>query len=126
MVLGCYYLTIENLSSFLLTQKVLYFKDFEEVIYAYENNIINLHSFIWIELPPIRKYSLEAYTKNESPLEIRLNRSGSYLEFYRRIQLRKNIFNKIRQNYVRTTTGRVILNQTINNCFKTEFSKDSL
>ena len=124
MVLGCYYLTIENLSAFCLTQKVLYFRDFEEVLYAYENNIISLHSFIWIELPLIRNYELESYIANESPLEIRMSLSGTYLEIYRRIQSRKNIDNQVRKNYIRTTTGRVLLNQLIDEVFNKAFNKN--
>merc|ERR1712178_398508 len=48
MVLGCYYLTIENLSRNLLSKSIKYFSSKKDALLAYENQILSLHSYIWI------------------------------------------------------------------------------
>eukprot|EP00871_Galdieria_phlegrea_P003984 jgi/Galph1/4587/GphlegSOOS_G3290.1 len=46
MVLGCYYLTADNPYSQSINEN--YFSSFDDALRAYENNLINLHSYIWV------------------------------------------------------------------------------
>ena len=46
MVLGCYYLTTNNPSQQKRTDS--YFSDFKDVVLAYQQEQINLHTFVWV------------------------------------------------------------------------------
>jgi DNA-directed RNA polymerase subunit beta' len=48
MVLGCYYLTVNNIQGLLGSNH--YFADLEDVILAYSQNKIEIHSSIWIRI----------------------------------------------------------------------------
>lgn len=87
MVLGCYYLSVDNpLSTLRINQ---YFNNFQDVLIAYDQKKINLHSPIWV----INKiFELENEVKEKS-----------------NTQLIKGSNNK----YIRTTAGRIILNSSI-------------
>lgn len=104
MVLGCYYLTVNNISGLLGANH--YFESLEDVILAYHQNKLEIHSSIWIRyndfkhdlLNPIKKIKLE---------------DGSVIEYYENLQVRKTETNEIIVQYLKTTTGRVLLNYTI-------------
>lgn len=87
MVLGCYYLSVDNpLSTLRINQ---YFNNFQDVLIAYDQKKINLHSPIWV----INKiFELENEMKEKA-----------------NTQLIKGSNNK----YIRTTAGRIILNSSI-------------
>merc|ERR1711963_409549 len=46
MVLGCYYLTVNNIKG--LLGSMHYFANLNDVILAYEQNQIEIHSCIWV------------------------------------------------------------------------------
>ena len=46
MVLGCYYLTLTNVSNLLGSSH--YFSDLEDVILAYDQNQLEIHTSIWV------------------------------------------------------------------------------
>ena len=48
MVLGCYYLTVNNIKGLLGSNH--YFADLDDVILAYSQNQIEIHSTIWIRI----------------------------------------------------------------------------
>ena len=104
MVLGCYYLTVNNISKLLGSNH--YFSDLEDVILAYNQNKIELHSSIWIRI--------KNDNQSESNLKklIKLN-DNTTIEYYENLQIRKNEDGEIIVRYLQTTTGRVILNYTI-------------
>ena len=104
MVLGCYYLTVNNISGLLGSNH--YFVDLEDVILAYNQNKIELHSSIWIRIKDDNQFKSNLIRK------IKLN-DDTTLEYYENLQIRKDKDNKIIVQYLRTTTGRVILNYTI-------------
>ena len=104
MVLGCYYLTVNNISGLLGSNH--YFVDLEDVILAYNQNKIELHSSIWIRIKDDNQFQSNLIRK------IKLN-DDTTLEYYENLQIRKDKDNKIIVQYLRTTTGRVILNYTI-------------
>lgn len=104
MVLGCYYLTVNNITGLLGSNH--YFSDLNDVILAYNQEQIELHSSIWI------RYSKE--TNNQSKLiKITELSDKSYIEYYSNLQVRKDKNNNILVKYLQTTTGLVIFNYTI-------------
>lgn len=104
MVLGCYYLTINNVKELLGANH--YFANFEDVILAYNQNIIEIHTTIWVRY----KNSIEQLFE---PLKKIILQDGSSIEYYDNFQIRKDSTGQIIVQYLQTTTGRVILNDTI-------------
>ena len=104
MVLGCYYLTVSNIRGLLGSNH--YFADLEDVILAYNQNKIEIHSSIWIR----RKDDNQI--KSQLLKQIKLN-NNTIVEYYENLQIRKNEDGEIIVQYLQTTTGRVILNYTI-------------
>ena len=104
MVLGCYYLTINNIPK--LLGESHYFSDLNDVILAYNQDRIELHTSIWVrykqQIPKPKNFIKKLKLKDES-----------YIEYYQNIQIRKDKNNKIIVQYLQTTTGRVLLNYTI-------------
>ena len=104
MVLGCYYLTVNNIKDLLGSNH--YFSNLDDVILAYYQDQLELHTSIWIryinqdEKPGnlLKKVSLE---------------DGSNIEYYENLQIRTDINGQELVRYIRTTTGRVIFNYTI-------------
>jgi DNA-directed RNA polymerase subunit beta' len=104
MVLGCYYLTLNNIKGLLGSSH--YFGNLEDVLLAYNQNKIEIHSSIWVrynevnsDLPIlIKKFSLKDET---------------IIEYYENLQIRKTKKGEKIVQYLQTTTGRVILNYTI-------------
>jgi len=87
MVLGCYYLSVDNpLSTLGINQ---YFNNFQDVLIAYDQKKINLHSPIWV---------INRMFELENEMKEKVN-----------TQLIKGSNNK----YIRTTAGRIILNSSI-------------
>ena len=104
MVLGCYYLTVQNIKGLLGSNH--YFTSLEDVILAYNQEQIELHATIWI------RYNGELPKSLNLIQSIKLKDKSS-IEYYENIQIRKDKNqNKIVQ-YLQTTTGRVIFNYTI-------------
>ena len=104
MVLGCYYLTANNIKGLLGSNH--YFVSAQDVILAYDQNQLELHSLIWV------RYSFELNLPFNSIKQIRL-KDNSIIEYYENIQVRKDQKGNIIIQYLQTTTGRVILNYTI-------------
>ena len=104
MVLGCYYLTVNNIQGLLGSNH--YFANLEDVMLAYNQNKIEIHSSIWIR---IKK---ENPSKSDLIKQTKLN-DNSIIEYYDDLQVRKDENGEIIVQYLKTTTGRVILNYTI-------------
>jgi DNA-directed RNA polymerase subunit beta' len=104
MVLGCYYLTVNNIPGLLGSSH--YFANLDDVILAYYQNKLEVHSLIWIRLND------ENQPKSNLIKQIKLN-DNSVIEYYSNLQIRKNKDGKRIVQYLQTTTGRVILNYTI-------------
>lgn len=104
MVLGCYYLTVNNISSLLGSNH--YFSNLDDIILAYNQNKIEIHSEIWVRL-----------NNDNSPLSNILNKFAlkdqTIIEYYEDRQIRKTKEGEIIVQYFRTTTGRAILNYII-------------
>ena len=104
MVLGCYYLTVNNIKKLLGSNH--YFANLEDVILAYNQEQIELHSSIWVRY----KKSLEIPKHLIKTIKFV---DDSSIQYYENLQIRKDKDNNILVKYLQTTTGRVIFNYTI-------------
>ena len=104
MVLGCYYLTANNITGLLGSN--YYFANLEDVILAYNQDKIEIHTSIWI------RYTDEDYQRSDLQKKVILS-DNSVIEYYENLQIRKDSKGEIITQYLQTTTGRVILNYTI-------------
>ena len=104
MVLGCYYLTVNNIKSLLGSNH--YFSDLDDVILAYNQNKIEIHTVIWVRLKD------QDYSDLKQQNQIVLS-DNSVIERYENLQIRKDAKGEVITQYLQTTTGRVILNYTI-------------
>jgi DNA-directed RNA polymerase beta' subunit len=126
MLLGLYILTIENYQGIYGNQKhpynydyknktilnkVPYFCSYDDVIRAREQKKISLHSPIWlrweVDLRIITSFN------REKPIEFQYNSSGIFSKIYETYQLRESKKEQILNVYIRTTVGRIIFNQQI-------------
>jgi DNA-directed RNA polymerase subunit beta' len=106
MVLGCYYLTVSNIKGLLGSNH--YFSNLEDVMLAYRQNKIEIHTSIWVRIKNLDYQQLN-YKKKI------ILADNSFIEYYENLQIRKNSNNELITQYIQTTTGRVILNYTIQN-----------
>ena len=104
MVLGCYYLTVNNIKGLLGSNH--YFANLNDVILAYNQNKIEIHSGIWIRISEPIPSSLDVIKT------LKLN-DDTVIEYYENRQIRKTNNGEIIVHYIRTTTGRAILNYII-------------
>ena len=104
MVLGCYYLTLNNIKGLLGSSH--YFANLEDVILAYNQDKIEIHSSIWI------RYK-EASQNSSNLIKKIILKDETVLEYYENLQVRKTKEGEIIVQYLQTTTGRAILNYTI-------------
>ena len=106
MVLGCYYLTVNNIKGLLGSSH--YFANLDDVILAYNQNKIEIHSSIWIRYNESNQDLSTLNLIKKVKLE-----DGSSIEYYDNLQIRKTDNNEVIVQYLKTTTGRVLLNYTI-------------
>jgi len=104
MVLGCYYLTVSNIKNLLGSNH--YFANLEDVIIAYNQEQIELHSSVWVRYSKFLEIPKELIKILKLP-------DNSYIEYYENLQVRKDKDNNIIVKYLQTTVGRVIFNYTI-------------
>ena len=104
MVLGCYYLTASNIKNLLGANH--YFSNLQDVLFAYGQDQIELHSCIWV------RYQAELNNESNQRKQIKLQ-DTTYIELYENKQIRKEENGQTIVQYLQTTPGRVILNYTI-------------
>src|SRR5210317_791456 len=104
MVLGCYYLTVNNIKGLLGSNH--YFADLNDVILAYNQDQIEIHTSIWV------RYKHKISKPSNFIKRIKL-KDESYIEYYENLQIRKDKNDRTIVQYLQTTTGRVLLNYTI-------------
>jgi DNA-directed RNA polymerase subunit beta' len=105
IVLGCHYLTINN-NHFIHTN--YYFLDFEDVLRAYEQNLINLHSLLWVKYEGAVQFHKKSIFIKNSQLENNIK-----IEIYTNYQIRRNELGEILSTYILTTPGRILINRLI-------------
>jgi DNA-directed RNA polymerase subunit beta' len=104
MVLGCYYLTVNNIDG--LRGSNHYFANLDDVILAYNQDKIEIHSEIWIRMKE-DNLSIGSLIKT-----LNLDDETS-IDYYQDQQIRKMNTGEVLVQYIRTTTGRAILNYII-------------
>ena len=109
MVLGCYYLTLNNVKNLLGSNH--YFANLEDAVYSYYQAKVELHATVWV------RYEGEIM-ESGTLLKKTFLQDNSYIECYENLQVRKAIDSKVIVQYIQTTPGRIILNYTIHNTLK--------
>ena len=97
----------------------LFFNNSYQVLKDLQQKRLKLHDPVWLKMDR----DVEIYKEEQKPLEARINCCGNFTKIYpgylRRFYKKEGLFsndNKIKKSedfYVRTTCGRVMLNQTI-------------
>ena len=106
MVVGCYYLTVNSIKG--LLGSTHYFLNLEDVILAYNQDQIELHSLIWVRY----NKPLKAFSDSDLIKRIKLA-DLSVIEYYKDLQIRKDQTGKVIVKYLQTTTGRALFNYTV-------------
>ena len=104
MVLGCYYLTVNNIDGLLGSNH--YFANLDDIILAYNQNKIEIHSEIWLRIA-------EDPLSFSDVIQVKKLKDDTCIEYYKDRQIRKTKTGEILVQYIRTTTGRAILNYII-------------
>jgi DNA-directed RNA polymerase subunit beta' len=104
MVLGCYYLTVNNLQGLLGSNH--YFSNLDDVILAYNQDQIEIHSEIWVRIK-------ESSPSVSTLVKVLKLSDRTVIEYYSDRQIRKTKDGEILVHYIRTTTGRAIFNYII-------------
>jgi len=107
MVLGCYYLTANNPTEQTLTDQ--YFYSFDDVINAYKQSVLNLHTFVWVRVNYEDEDLLKPYV-NSKFIKKSIQDKNIYLA--PEIQIKTNLEGDIQQKYIKTSPGRILLNQS--------------
>ena len=107
MVLGFYYLTANNRMQ--LKGSNNYFSNFNEVVIAYEQKQLQLHSAIWVRLP--NNITLDTPLTYLKTINLK---NKENLHVYNNLQRKETIDGKLLVQYLRTTPGRIIFNQCVN------------
>ena len=102
MVLGCYYLTTNNPSQ--QKQVESYFSDFKDVILAYQQEQINLHTFVWV------RYNEQVEDEEKQNFNV-IKQENYTIQISNNTQIRKSLNNDYSTKYIRTTPGRILLNE---------------
>jgi DNA-directed RNA polymerase subunit beta' len=104
MVLGCYYLTVNNIKGLLGSSH--YFADLNDIVLAYNQNKLEVHSIVWVRIKE------ESSILTDLIKTVQLN-DNTTIEYYEDRQIRKTEDGQVIVQYVQTTTGRAILNYII-------------
>jgi DNA-directed RNA polymerase subunit beta' len=109
MVLGCYYLTTEN--PYQQKGEGRYFANFNDVVMAYEQKEIDIHSNVWVRFEGIIEGQGEA-KDNEEP-KVTVAEDGTKVKEFEFRRIREDAEGELISQYIKTTPGRVIFNQAI-------------
>ncbi len=107
MVLGCYYLTVENPDAH--KGEGRYFASFDDAIIAYDQNLVDLHAYVWVRFDGL----VEADFDDNTPVEEQKFDDGTVTRFYKFRRVREDAEGNLVSQYIRTTPGRIIYNKTI-------------
>jgi DNA-directed RNA polymerase subunit beta' len=106
MVLGCYYLTVDNPRK----QKGAgqYFSNLDDAIVAYEQGLVDLHAFVWV-----RHLGVVDDADGDMEPEVEMMPDGSKVETYPSRRIRYDAEGAVITQFVKTTPGRIIYNRTV-------------
>lgn len=106
MVLGCYYLTTNNPSA--NKGKGQYFSSFQDALMAYQQEKINLHALIWVRFSGVVQGSIK-----QKLIRTQARPDGTTMNFFFDRITKVDEDGKQLSQFVRTTVGRIIFNQAI-------------
>jgi DNA-directed RNA polymerase subunit beta' len=109
MVLGCYYLTARNPA--LAEERDRFFANLNEMIRAYDRGEISLHSFAWVRY----EGAVESEEAETAPLETVTLPDETIVKIYKYRRIRETSNGDHLSQYIFTTPGRAIYNQTVTN-----------
>ena len=102
MVLGCYYLTANNPSQ--QKKNEPYFSDFKDVILAYQQAQIDLHTFVWVRF--------HGKVEDEQKQLFKKVVTENYtVQISNNVQIKESLIDDSFTKYKRTTPGRILLNE---------------
>lgn len=104
MVLGCYYLTAENLSQ--KNKNLHYFSNLEDVLLAYTQNKISLHAYVWVRFNELVK-------DDGKLIKTHSNIDGTQLKMYPSRILKEDSDGKCIVQYILSTPGRILFNKVV-------------
>jgi DNA-directed RNA polymerase subunit beta' len=107
MVLGCYYLTVENPKA--KRGEGRYFADLEDAIIAYHENQVDLHASVWVRFDGI----VESDQEDTEILQEERGPDGIVTKHYAFRRVREDAEGNLISQYIKTTPGRIIYNKTI-------------
>jgi|TARA_B110000046_G_scaffold185755_1_gene229077 DNA-directed RNA polymerase subunit beta' len=102
MVLGCYYLTANNPSQY--RTKNHYFSNFADTLVAYQQGQIGLHTFVWVRFSGLVEQPLHSMKEHI------IQNKKMFVSPYEVIK--KDEDGNVLSRYVRTTPGRILLNES--------------
>lgn len=112
MVLGCYYLTANNVSE--QSENDKYFANLEDTLLAFEEKRIKLHEYVWVKfLGPLKE------EPDEIIEEFNLPDRTKYTIFNNK-QIKEDLNGSIIVQYIRTTVGRIILHTLVKESLEIE------
>ena len=109
MVLGCYYLTTNNPS--MLKNVIHYFSSFSDALMAYENNKISLHELVYVRF----NGSIDNDEKEFIHPETNISYDDKLIYTSKNHIVKLDSEGKQFVSYMRTTIGRILFNQVIQN-----------
>nr|BCG67713.1 RNA polymerase b'-subunit [Haptophyceae sp. NIES-3900] len=110
MILGCYYLTTDNKSQ--QSNRGLFFSNLKDVLLAYQQRKLNLHTYIWVRWNgPVDD------VHNNYITERKINEEISVVLSTKRL-IKKNIQGEILSQFIYTTPGRILFNSIFQDTFK--------
>jgi DNA-directed RNA polymerase subunit beta' len=107
MVLGCYYLTAENLNA--TKGAGCYFATLDDAITAYEQHMVDLHAYVWVRFDG----DVELDQPDTEVLEETTAEDGTVTRLYKTRRVRQDADGTLISQYIRTTPGRIIYNKTV-------------
>ena len=110
MVLGCFYLTVDNPSQYAKTNH--YFANFEDVLLAYEHLVIHLHTFVWVRCTDIEIDKEEQYAVQANNESNDLKKLGNFSISTNDYKVKRNDSGGVNVKYIKTTPGRILLNRS--------------
>lgn len=104
MVLGCYYLTLMNPEA---EHKNKYFASFEDAIKAFEHNLLELQTPIWI------RYKGFVNDDDNKALKVYVDKDQFVTKVFQNKYLKEDFSGNLITQYIRTSIGRVLFNQVM-------------
>ena len=108
MVLGSYYLTANNPTEQTLEDQ--YFYNCDDVIRAYKQSLLNLHTFVWVRFDPVDQDQLGSLKNINLPEQKVHDRT---LCLTPEMQVKKDLAENLLQVYIKTTPGRILFNESL-------------